>query len=153
MVDHFPGHRFGEQAGGLMLTVVLQDRITIRGSGGSPGTPFVTQGEDAWLNASGLRDVVAWVEVEEVTASGGTITLALQTAVTKDEAAFAAILPAAVVAVGVSVTPMLADVVGNPLAQWLRWQLAASGTSAAWDVTFRVVLATNPAASAVGATM
>jgi hypothetical protein len=41
------------------------------------------------------------------------------------------------------VTPLLKDFLTVPLAHWFRWQLAATGTSGTWDITFRLFLAAN----------
>lgn len=129
-----------------MHTFVAQDFVTIRG----PADGTLTQGHNAWLDLSKYPDAVAWLDVRALTTGGGTISMGYQTAPTADESSFTAIsgpiaantVPFAV-GVGVTVTPLLKDLLTVPLARWFRWQLTALGTSSTWDITFRLFLAAN----------
>jgi hypothetical protein len=119
----------------------MQDWTTVRGS--SSVITF-TPGEDNWVDLGEYKDVVAWLEVKEFTPAPGasTLVLAYETAPTKDDALFTAITGVAI-SVGVNVTPIIRDCVTVPPARWFRWELGLFGTAAAWDVTFRIVLAVN----------
>jgi hypothetical protein len=129
-----------------MHTFVAQDYVTIRG----PGNGTITQGQNGWLELPEYPDAVAWLDVREVTTGSGTITMGYQTAPTANDSSFTAITGPLTgntvpftVATGVTVTPLLKDLLTVPLAHWFRWQLSASGTSGTWDVTFRLFLAAN----------
>ena len=124
--------------------LILQDWVSVRGAPGAAITRVV-QSELAWADLAPYRDVVAWLEVREWSADAGvTLQLQYQTAVARDEGLFASVA-AVSVAVGVTVTPMLAATAAVPLAQYLRWSLApiTPSTTNPWDATFRVLLAAN----------
>jgi hypothetical protein len=138
-----------------MHCFLAQDWVTVRGA--QSGVTSITQGEHGWLDLSDYEDTVAWLDVKEFSAPGGTLSMAYQTAPLKDSSLFVAIsgplvtVPFAV-ASGVTVTPLLKDSLGtltppgvvSPLARWFRWQLTVSGTlTGAWDVTFRLFVAAN----------
>jgi hypothetical protein len=119
----------------------LQDWTTVRGS--SAVLSFVS-GENDWLDLGGFQDVVAWLEVKEFTPTSGTVLEILyDTSPTKDELLFANMLSPFAVAIGLTVTPLLKDTASVPLARWLRWHIVQSGPAAAWDITFRVLVAAN----------
>jgi hypothetical protein len=131
-----------------MHSIVSQDWVTIRGQSASePAT--ITQGTNGWLELAAYQDVVAWLDVRELTLSGGTVQMAYQTAPSADESLFAMMSgPLATVpfspSVGVTVTTLLKQQLTAPLARWFRWQLTTSGTfSTAWDITFRLFLSAN----------
>jgi hypothetical protein len=132
-----------------MYTYVLQDWTTIRGSGGTAGTPgaSVVQNQDDWLDLSPFQDVFFWVDVRE---SLGTVLLYLDTSPTDDEALFQPLTGVGTAAIAnlsgvISSTPtilklpMLSATV--PIARYLRWRLTS--TSTPWDATFRIVVAAN----------
>ena len=125
-----------------MYSFLLQDWVTIRGAS---SVATVIQSEDCWLDLTSFQDVVAWLDVKNVTTSGASILLAYQSAATKDESLFLAITSALSVAgTGLTVTPMIKDLTSTPLARWLRWRLSISGSpTATWDVTFRIFVAAN----------
>lgn len=120
-----------------MRSVLLQDTVTIRGS----GTTAAVQDAKAWLDAPGFADAVFWIEVKEVTNPGaGSVSLAFETAPAELESLFVAV--DSVSAVGVTTTPLIRKVFMNatpgvPLARFLRWKLVGSAAGT-WDVTFRV---------------
>jgi hypothetical protein len=123
-----------------MHSFCLQDRVTLRG--GSAITT-ITQGENGWLDLMGFEHAVIWLVVNELTAGGGTVTLAYQTAVRPEDDLFISMAGAATTmpftpAVGVTVTPLFKDWLAVPLARWLRWQLTATGTSSAWDIELEI---------------
>lgn len=124
--------------------LVLQDWITIRGQGG-PTVRTVTQGADCWLDLAAYRDLVAWVDVREVSADAAvSVQLTFQTAPTLDEMLFVAMAPPLSLTVGLTLLPMLAPLAQAPLSRFLRWKLGPSTTTTApWDVTFRCLLAAN----------
>jgi hypothetical protein len=125
-----------------MYAFMLTDWVTIRGQS---TIASIVQSEDCWLDLSGYQDIVGWLECKEVSAGGGTgVQLTYQTGATKDDALFVAVTAAVNIATGVTVTSMPKDVVTTPLARWLRYQLAVTGTpGTAWDATFRVFIAAN----------
>ncbi len=120
-----------------MHCYLMQDFITVRGQSTSLSA---TQSESSWLDLSMFQDVVAWLDVKEVT---GTVTMAYQTGPTKDDILFQSVTAAFNVAAGLAVTVMLKDTTTTPLSRWLRWQLACTGGTTPWDVTFRVLVAAN----------
>jgi hypothetical protein len=123
-----------------MYCCVAQPWITVRGGS---SISSITQSENAWLDLSPYQDLVAWLQVSELTNGSGTVSMAFQTAPTKDDSLFVAVTAAATVATGVAITTMLKDTTTNPLSRWLRWQLTVSGASSAWDATFRLLLSAN----------
>lgn len=85
---------------------------------------------------------------------GGTLTLNLETAPLKDETLFTAMVgqagSCAIPVTAAFMTPKIFPVVliqtssTVPLARYVRWHVSASGSfSAAWDMTFRVLVAAN----------
>lgn len=127
-----------------MRSVLLQDWITIRGFGATP----VVQSFADWLDLPGFADAVFWIEVKEVTnPSGGTVSLALETAPEALESVFAPIDTVSVLAV--TTTPLVRKVFlnatyGVPLARFLRWKLVGSNANGPWDATFRVYVTLGP---------
>jgi hypothetical protein len=124
-----------------MFCFPLTSWITIRGANGST----VTQGESQWLDLRGFEDVVAWLQCNEVTKGGASnVTLAYQTAPTKDELLFTT---SGSVNLAAGSTPVITTVLMSsasvPLARWLRWQLTASGSTSTFDATFRLWIAAN----------
>lgn len=99
------------------------------------------------MGFSSFQDIVFWIDVREVT---GTVTMALQTSPTKDDALFQTLSNCLMTTVVVT-TPwapsnilpkaILAANPGVPLATWVRWTL--SSASASWDCTFRILASAN----------
>lgn len=115
-----------------MKSFLLQDWLVARGTG------VVTQSERTWLDLSGYRDVVAWLDIRELSATPPA--LAYQTAPAKDELLFASAATVSL-ATGLTTTPILQDTATTPLARWFRWQLNFGGV--AGDVEFRIWVAAN----------
>lgn len=125
----------------------LQDITTVRGAS---SLTTVVQPESGWLDLSQHQDLVAWLDVHEVTSTGAgaTVVLNYQTSPTKDDDAVTGLfvtMASVTISMGVAVTvtAMLKDVISNPLARWLRWQLVAASQSAIWDATFRIWIAAS----------
>ncbi len=125
-----------------MYCFVMQPWQVIRGQS---IVTTVTQTEANWLDLTSYQDVVAWLDCKEFNAGGGTnVQMAYQTAPTKDDSLFLPIVSPFNVALGVTTTVMLKDVVTNTLTRWLRWQLTVTGSpSSVWDATFRIFIAAN----------
>jgi hypothetical protein len=133
-----------------MFGYVLQDWTTIRGQ---TTAAQIIQNESDWMGFSSFQDMVFWIDTREVTFSGATITLALQTSPSKDEALFQTMFSTTFAVAGY--TPGLVLVGANlprvilasapaiPLGTWVRWNLSQTGATASWDVTFRVLLSAN----------
>jgi hypothetical protein len=136
---------------------LVQDFVTIRGL----GTQTITQGRNGWLELPDVLNAAAWLEVREIGAGGGTLTMGYQTAPEADDSLFVALGGPTVTmpftpTQGVTVTPLLKDLLGNgnlaspftalstaaPLLGWFRWQIAGTGSST-WDITFRLYLAAH----------
>jgi len=129
-----------------MFAFLLQDWLTVRGS--SPVA--VAQSEPFWLDMSGYKDLVTWLEVKEFTATAGSLYVQAQTSPSKDEALFQSMTGNVAVAAGVTTTNLLSDMALVPLARWLRWQLVPTATATSWDITFRLwVTASRPGRAAV----
>ncbi len=124
-----------------MQPFLLQDWVTIQST-----TQTVTQGEGEWLDMSSFLDLVAWLEVKQVSTSAGTMSLGIQTCPSKDDSLFQNMNDTTVaIAAGVQVMTLLRDTAKCPLTKWLRWQLIASTTPSTWQVTFRIwVTASQP---------
>lgn len=121
-----------------MYSFVLQDWITVGGTGG--GT--LIQSEQDWLDMSPFQDVVAWLDVREVT-GGPAPVLAFETAPAKDEPLFmgmAATATTLVAAGGPVIVQLLMGSAAVPIAQFLRWKITSGVT---WDATFRILVAAN----------
>lgn len=125
-----------------MHSFVLQDWITIRGV--ANGT--VAMSESAYLDLTPYQDVIIWVDCREFT--GTTPAISFQTAPIKDETLFTATGgtisgPNNFTTAGVQVYKSILSALsgGYPVSRWLRWYI--SGGTAAWDATFRVLIAAN----------
>jgi hypothetical protein len=117
-----------------MKCFLLQDWVDISGPAGTT----VTQSEGGWLDLSGYRDVVAWLDVRQVTS---TPNLLFQTAVTKDDSLFTTAATLRGPGTGVTLTTVLQDTATVPVARWFRWQLQPAGAN--WDLMFRIWLAAS----------
>lgn len=134
-----------------MFGYTLQDWTTIRSQDASTK---IIQNESDWMGFSSFQDMVFWIDTREATIpSGGTISLALRTAPSKDEPLFQTMYTASFVAgsyvpglvgAGASLPKViLAQGPSVPLATWVRWELSMAGGSGSWDLTFRVLLSAN----------
>lgn len=134
-----------------MHSFVLQDFVTIRGSS---TTQTISQSESGWLDLRAYEDLVAWIDVREVTLGGATdIAFNLQTAPIKDEFLFVTMESAPLTVTAALTTPsvrkmLLGQATGGsgapiPLGSFARWQLLAAGATGSWDVTFRIVVCAN----------
>ena len=118
----------------------MQDWITVRGGLRTVVMPTASQ----WLDLPDHDDLLLMLDVREVT---GTVTMAYQTAPSKEDGAFQSLLLTGpfTVAVTASGTPQvnlprldrfLAAYTPVPIGRHIRWQLTSS--SSTWDVTFRL---------------
>jgi hypothetical protein len=128
-----------------MKAYVLQDWVTVRGAS---GVTQIIQNEANYAALDQFQDVVMWLQVPEVTTGSGTITMNLETAPLKDESLFTAMTNLNVGVSTGSLTPTIkSNILGQnpatPLSRWVRWRITTSGTSAAWDMTFRILLVAN----------
>jgi hypothetical protein len=133
-----------------MYSFMLTNWITMRGA---TTVTSITQSQSGWLDLTGFQDVVAWLDVREANANGGTnVTMTYQTCPTADEVMFAAVTAAFNITSGtVTVTPMLKETTSVPLGRWLRWQLGVTGTpTGPWDASFRIWIAANAGARSRG---
>lgn len=123
-----------------MYGYVLQDWITVRGQ----TTATFIQNESDWMGFSSFQDIAFWIDIREVTNGGGTQTLAMQTAPTKDEALFQPLTGCSgTAAVGISVWKnILASAPAQPLSTWVRWTITSS-VAATWDCSFRILASAN----------
>lgn len=122
-----------------MHTFILQDWITIQGSGSGAGADVIQSKQD-WLDLSSYQDVTFWLDVRDATAS--TVTLTFETSPTADESLFQPMVAGTLLAAAVTPTIVKAPMYSAsvPIGRFLRWRLKAT---AAWDVTFRVLVAAN----------
>jgi hypothetical protein len=122
-----------------MYSYLLQDWVTIRGD---TTIGVLGQGENDWLDLDGFQEIVAWLDVKEVSFGVGAPTMYYQTSPSKDAIFFVNMGSVALGGPGLTITPMLKETAAVPLARWLRWQIqVASNTS--WDITFRIWCAAN----------
>lgn len=129
-----------------MYGYVLQDWITVRGT---TTTPFL-QNECDWLGFSSFQDIAFWIDIREFTVAAGTLTMALQTAPTKDDVLFQT-LSGCSITVAVQTPFLTAGAVPRnilstnpaiPLSTWVRWVLTAS-SAGTWDCSFRILASAN----------
>jgi hypothetical protein len=123
-----------------MYALCLQDWTTLRGAS---TVATLTQPESDWLDLTAYQDVIAWLEIKELTPNIPTI--AYQTAPSKDDSLFFNMASPIVAATGVTTTIMLKDAMPAgcpPCGKWFRWQIIVSG-AVAWDLTFRIWIAAN----------
>jgi hypothetical protein len=129
-------------------SMMLADWITIQaGSGGQT----VIQNEAGWLDVSGYQDLVVYLQVST---AAGTTTLDVQTSPTRDEIFFTAkgsggtpaiarfVLTSTTTGVQTLVISRWATDNNQPLAKYLRWQVALGATASA---TFRIWVTLNQA--------
>lgn len=126
---------------------VLQPWLTVKGT---TTLTTLTQSEAGYLDLAPFEDYVAWIEVDELTATGVTTpTLWLETAPLKEEALFAptgASQTSVTLAIGVTTVKNIlnAQVATQiPLARFLRWRIEMTGASAIWSATFQVHVAAH----------
>ncbi|CAN5425321.1 hypothetical protein BH09MYX1_BH09MYX1_58480 [soil metagenome] len=121
-----------------MYGYVLQDWLTI----GNSATTTVIQNESDWLALSSFQDVAFWIDVRSV--SAGTVTLAIQTAPTKDDALFSQMTNCSVAATSTPAITVVKNILSTnpafPLATWVRWTLTPS---VAATITFRILASAN----------
>ena len=125
-----------------MFGYVLQDWVTI----GSASATAIIQNESDWLPFSSFQDIVFWVDVRNVT--GGSATLALWTAPTKDEALFSPLTNCSVSTAAATIAVVkniLSTNPGVPLATWVRWTLTPPAAAA--SITFRILASANRVAA------
>lgn len=134
-----------------MHSFVLQDFVTIRGSS---TTQTISQSESGYRDLSAYEDLIAWIDVREVTLLGNAnVTFNIQTSPLKDEFLFVTMESSPLAATVALTVPsvrkiVLAAITNNatapfPLGRFLRWQLVASGATGTWDATFRIVCCAN----------
>jgi hypothetical protein len=146
-----------------MHSFILQDFITIRGSS---ITQTVTQSENAWHDLGGYEDLVAWIDIRELSVASGanTVQFNLQTSPIKDEFLFVNMETAPLQATLALTAPKVRVItlaqlalssspVAIPLGKFVRWQLVASGATGTWDATFRIVLCANSVGGGGGGQM
>jgi hypothetical protein len=127
-----------------MRAFVLQDWLTIRGAS---TVTSVVMNEVQYAQLDAFQDAIFWLQVSEVTTGAGAITLNYETAPLKDDSLFASMATAAITTTAMT-PPTISKVLlfqnpTVPLSRWVRWRLVQSGATAAWDVTFRVLLVAN----------
>ena len=133
----------------------FQDWLTLRGTA-TGAIASITQTESSWLDVSPYQNVVAWLDVREVTSpSGGSLYIDFQTGPAKDENYFLSLVNqqgqstsgvAMTSASSPTVQRFLQDGAYTPLSRWLRWKVSTNvSTTTAWDVTFRIWLAVSHA--------
>ena len=123
-----------------MQSFVLQDWITVRGSGLTP----VIQEAKGWLAFSSFQDIVFHLDIRRLQTNPlAGFTWNFQTAPTKDEALFQTMVAVAGGAPSVVAVPvLLATNPLVPLATWVRWTLTPLQPTT-WDTTFRVMASAN----------
>jgi hypothetical protein len=138
---------------------VLQDFTTIRGTS---TTLTITQSESSWHDLSHYEDLVAWLDIREITlGNAASISFNLQTAPIKDEYLFVnmettpfqatiALTAPKVRVITLAQLALSSSPVAVPLGKFVRWQLLATGCSSTWDATFRIILAANEVGSGGG---
>ncbi len=131
-----------------MRAFVLQDWVTIRGAS---TVASVVQNESNYLMLDSFQDAVFWVQVSEFTPPGtGTLYLNLETAPLKDETLFRTMLNTNIAVTAIAMTPptvvpviMAQSTTTVPLSRYVRWHATTTSPTAAWDMTFRVIVAAN----------
>jgi hypothetical protein len=133
-----------------MHCFLFSDWATLRIGTSAPPVISIVQGEEEWLDVSPYQDLVAWLDVRELTTPGVTLYMDFQTAPVKDEAYFASLLNnGGGFNLSNAGTPGVVRMTRNsaytPLSRWLRWNLNTNGVTptATGDVTFRIWLAAN----------
>ena len=118
-------------------THVLTDWVTVRGATSST---VVRQEEADYFDASDVRDVVAYVEIEDF---GNSARVAVQTAPLRDETLFQPMSTIIPTGTGLQTPLPVTRFAGAavPPAHYVRW--VATGASSNWYITFRIVLNLN----------
>ncbi len=118
-----------------MHTFILEDWLTVQG----PGGDTITQDESRWLDLEQFQDAVFYVDCRSATSSP---TITLQTAPAKDDSLFQAVGTTTLTGgTTIATLPVLLANATTPLARFVRWQISLPG--AAWNATFRVLVAAN----------
>jgi hypothetical protein len=118
---------------------VLIPKTTV--SGVTPVLSII-QDQESYVDTGGAADMVFYVEVFNVNAGGGSLTLTLESSPTNDAALFLTV--AGPITLAASSTPLIIKTIPGaasvaPLSRLLRWHVTASSSSTTnWSVTFRV---------------
>ncbi len=107
-------------------------------AGGPAPVTTIPQGASSWLDIGDFEDLVFTLDVREWTA---TTKLVYETAPTKQDASFVAMLPAFVVSVGQRVDRVYTNMSAVPPARYVRWRMTCAPNSGSFDLTFRIWLA------------
>jgi hypothetical protein len=120
-----------------MDTFLLTDWITISGDGGvgAGNITSIAQSTDQWLELPEHEDFSFVLEVKQVT---GTVTMNVETAPTKQDSSFVAVLTPFAMSVGTRSDSALFSNALVPVSQFLRWRLSNPGGSGVWNATFRL---------------
>ena len=106
-----------------------------------------TQSEARWIDLAGYRDVVAWLDVKQVSSSS--VAIGYQSAIAKEDVTGSSLFATMATSTrllgpGVSIVPMLYELQSisgaPPLARWVRWQ---ASLNAGDSITFRIWIAAN----------
>jgi hypothetical protein len=135
-----------------MHCFLLTNWVTVRAAS-SPAILQIVQGEEDWLDLGAYQDLVAWVDVRELTtptAAGSNVFLDFQTSPVQDDAYFTSLINTTggvtlAAASSPTVVRMTKDNTLVPLSKWLRWRLNTNGVNPTqtWDVTMRIWLAAS----------
>lgn len=120
----------------MSAAILLQDWVTVRGS--TSGT-VVTQPVSGYADLAPYQDVVAFLEVSDVS---GTPAMKFETAPTDDDNLFQN-MDGSTFAPSVGVTTKIYrySAATVPLARFMRWKVPSA--AGAWSLTFRVWLSPN----------
>ena len=97
------------------------------------------------LDMEPYQDCVFWLDVREVTAGGGTVSMNYETSPIQDDAYFKGMVTAVTMTASSTPTRTIALLGSATIAvsRWLRWRISVAGASDAWDATFRIWVSTN----------
>ncbi len=117
----------------------VQDWVTIRAGASSNGFA-VAQGSEGWLDLGDVEDLVFILDVRELQAPT-VVKMAYETSPTRQETSFVSMVSPFLMTTGVRVDRVFATYAPIPPARYVRWRLVPV-TNAAYDVTFRIWVAT-----------
>lgn len=129
-----------------MYGYMLQDWFTARLASSQAD---LIQSESDWMSFQPYQDIIFWLEATSVTLDGATnIQVSYETSPTKDNSLFLP-MTAAEVLTAPTTQPTITKVLLSqnpdvPLARWVRWRIAVTGTpTTEWGLCFRIHCAAN----------
>ena len=105
----------------------------------APNVTSLPQASQRWLDVGAFEDLVFTIDVRETTNTS--LKLTYETAPSRQEGLFLAMLPAFALAVGRRVDRVFTNMAAVPPARFVRWRMICQTPGSVYDATFRIWVA------------